>query len=64
MAWETARPATFFIARIGDEGEALRDADRFSHVAAWEFNGVGETPIFHKEPLVFETVALTQRSYK
>ena len=47
-----------------DEGEALRDDDRFSHVAAWEFNGVGETPIFHKEPLVFENVALTQRSYK
>ena len=46
------------------DGEALRDDDRFAHVAAWEFNGVGETPTLHKEPLVFENVSLSQRSYK
>jgi len=33
-------------------------------VAAWEFNGVGKAPTLHKEPLVFEYVALAQRSYK
>jgi succinate dehydrogenase / fumarate reductase flavoprotein subunit len=33
-------------------------------VSAWEFNGVGNQPHLHKEPLVFENVHLTQRSYK
>ena len=46
------------------DGEALRDDDRFAHVAAWEFNGVGDPPTLHKEPLVFENVSLSQRSYK
>ena len=47
-----------------DENEALRDDDNFSHVAAWEHTGVGNEPNFHKEPLVFENVKLSQRSYK
>jgi succinate dehydrogenase / fumarate reductase flavoprotein subunit len=46
------------------EGEALRDDDRFAYVAAWEFAGVGRPPAMHKEPLVFEEVHPTQRSYK
>ncbi len=46
------------------EGEALRDDANFSYVAAWEFTGVGREPILHKEPLVFEEVHPTQRSYK
>ncbi len=46
------------------EGEAQRDDERFSHVAAWEFTGVGREPVLHHEPLVFETVHPTQRSYK
>jgi succinate dehydrogenase / fumarate reductase flavoprotein subunit len=46
------------------EGEALRDDQHFAHVAAWEFQGVGKKPILHKEPLSFENVHLTQRSYK
>jgi succinate dehydrogenase / fumarate reductase flavoprotein subunit len=33
-------------------------------VAAWEFDGLDKAPKFHKEPLVFENVKLTQRSYK
>jgi succinate dehydrogenase / fumarate reductase flavoprotein subunit len=33
-------------------------------VAAWEFAGDGNAPILHKEPLVFENVALATRSYK
>jgi succinate dehydrogenase / fumarate reductase flavoprotein subunit len=46
------------------EGEALRDDEHFSYVAAWEFKGVGQTPELHKEPLEFEEVHPTQRSYK
>jgi succinate dehydrogenase / fumarate reductase flavoprotein subunit len=46
------------------EGEAQRNDDKFAYVAAWEFTGVGKTPILHKEPLTFEYVHLAQRSYK
>jgi succinate dehydrogenase / fumarate reductase flavoprotein subunit len=46
------------------DGEALRDDANFSYVAAWEFNGVGQSPTLHKEPLEFEEVHPTQRSYK
>ncbi len=46
------------------EGEAQRDDAHFSHVSAWEFQGVGKTPTLHKEPLVFEEVHPSQRSYK
>jgi len=47
-----------------EEGEARRDDDKFCHASAWEFKGVGETPVEHREPLTFEHVKLTQRSYK
>jgi succinate dehydrogenase / fumarate reductase flavoprotein subunit len=46
------------------EGEAKRDDERFSYVAAWEWKGEGEKPALHKEPLEFNEVKLTQRSYK
>jgi succinate dehydrogenase / fumarate reductase, flavoprotein subunit len=46
------------------DGEALRDDDRYAYVAAWEFHGVGKPPTLHKEPLTFEYVKPTQRSYK
>ncbi len=46
------------------DGEALRDDARFSYAAAWEFKGIGAAPTLHKEPLVFEEVHPTQRSYK
>jgi succinate dehydrogenase / fumarate reductase flavoprotein subunit len=48
------------------EGEALRDDENFAAVFAWEFQGNGEiaTPKLNREPLHFETVHLTQRSYK
>src|SRR4029453_1850168 len=46
------------------EGEALRDDDRFTHVAAWEWTGAGNAPALRKEPLAFEYVHLAQRSYK
>jgi succinate dehydrogenase / fumarate reductase, flavoprotein subunit len=48
------------------EGEALRDDDNFAAVFAWEFQGNGQIapPKLHREPLHFDTVHLTQRSYK
>jgi succinate dehydrogenase / fumarate reductase flavoprotein subunit len=46
------------------EGEALRDDKNFSFVSAWEWNGVGKAPALHKEPLEFEHVKPSQRSYK
>jgi len=46
------------------DGEALRRDDKFAYVAAWEYGGEGKPPVLHKEPLVFENVALSQRSYK
>ena len=47
-----------------EDGEALRDDESFAHVSAWEFAGDGAPPVLHKEPLEFEYVHLTQRSYK
>ena len=47
-----------------EENEAMRDDENFCHVAAWEYTGDDKEPGFHKEPLVFENVQLTQRSYK
>jgi succinate dehydrogenase / fumarate reductase flavoprotein subunit len=46
------------------DGEAQRNDANFSYVAAWEFTGVGRRPTLHKEPLVFENVKPSQRSYK
>jgi len=46
------------------EGEALRNDEKFCHVAAWEYAGEGKTPIRNVEPLAFENVHLSQRSYK
>ena len=48
------------------DGEALRDDENFADVFAWEYQGNGSTapPKLHREPLHFETVELTQRSYK
>ena len=46
------------------DGEARRDDEQFCYAAAWEFHGVGERPTLHKEPLAFEYVKPTQRSYK
>ncbi len=47
-----------------DDGEALRNDDDFCNVAAWEWSGNPSEPVKHVEPLEFEYVKLTQRSYK
>ena len=46
------------------EGEAARNDESYSYAAAWEFQGVGQPPVLHKEPLTFEYVHPSQRSYK
>ncbi len=46
------------------DGEAARDDQHYSYVAAWGFRGVGNAPELHKEPLNFEYVHPAQRSYK
>jgi succinate dehydrogenase / fumarate reductase flavoprotein subunit len=46
------------------DGEALRDDAHFSYAAAWEYAGEGKAPVLNKEPLTFETVQPSQRSYK
>jgi len=46
------------------DGEALRDDQRFTYAAAWEYAGEGRAPVLHREPLVYETVQLATRSYK
>jgi succinate dehydrogenase / fumarate reductase flavoprotein subunit len=46
------------------EGEALRQDEKFTYVAAWAYGGESGQPVLHKEPLVFEEVQLATRSYK
>jgi succinate dehydrogenase / fumarate reductase flavoprotein subunit len=46
------------------DGEALRDDENFAYVAVWEYAGEGRNPVLHKEPLIFENVKMSQRSYK
>ena len=46
------------------EGEARRDDENFTHVTVWEYAGADTAPREHREPLEFENVAPTQRSYK
>jgi succinate dehydrogenase / fumarate reductase flavoprotein subunit len=46
------------------DGEAKRDDEHFQHVAAWQFNGEATKPTRHVEPLAFESVKPSVRSYK
>ena len=46
------------------DGEAQRDDEHYAFVAAYEFQGVDNEPILHKEELKFENVELKQRNYK
>ena len=47
-----------------EEGEALRDDANFTFVSAWQYQGENQPELLNKEPLEFENVKLTQRSYK
>jgi succinate dehydrogenase / fumarate reductase flavoprotein subunit len=46
------------------EGEAARDDEHYAYAAAWSFQGTGQAPALYKEPLTFEYVHPSQRSYK
>jgi succinate dehydrogenase / fumarate reductase flavoprotein subunit len=46
------------------DGETMRDDSNFAYVAAWEHQGAGKAPVLHKEPLVYEEVHMSTRSYK
>jgi succinate dehydrogenase / fumarate reductase flavoprotein subunit len=54
----------FNVACQTEDHEALRNDEECAYVAAWQYQGVDKPPTMHKESLVFENVALTQRSYK
>lgn len=47
-----------------EEGEAKRDDANFAYVAAWEYKGVDNEPVLHKEELKFEAIELVTRNYK
>jgi succinate dehydrogenase / fumarate reductase, flavoprotein subunit len=47
-----------------EDGEAKRNDDEFTYVSVWEYSGEGKEPVLHREPLVFESIKLSQRSYK
>ncbi|HVH40483.1 MAG TPA: fumarate reductase/succinate dehydrogenase flavoprotein subunit [Gemmatimonadaceae bacterium] len=47
-----------------EDGEAKRNDEQFAYVAAWEYAGEGKPPVLNKEPLAFENVHLSTRSYK
>jgi succinate dehydrogenase / fumarate reductase flavoprotein subunit len=47
-----------------DAGEAKRDDDHYAHAAVWEWQGDGQLPARHTEPLVYEETQLSTRSYK
>ncbi len=51
-------------AYLTEDNEPLRDDKNFAVVAAWKYTGYGNEPEYYEEPLIFENVALTQRSYK
>ncbi len=46
------------------DGECKRDDEKFGHVAAWEFQGAGKTPLRNIEPLNYEAVKMSVRNYK
>jgi len=56
--------AHFRIEHQMPDGEAKRNDEKYSYVSAWEYTGVDKSPVLHKEPLEFEEVHLSVRSYK
>ena len=47
-----------------EDGEAKRNDEEYSHVSVWEFQGDEKPPKLQLEPLTFETVQPSTRSYK
>ena len=49
---------------IVNPGDVKRRDDEFAFVAAWEYAGAGRVPVLNKEPLIYEEVKMSTRSYK
>jgi succinate dehydrogenase / fumarate reductase flavoprotein subunit len=69
MAWDAldrdeSAGAHYRVEHTTDEGEAKRNDAEYSYVSVWEHEGVGKKPTLNKEPLEFEYVTPSQRSYK
>lgn len=64
LARDESCGAHFREEHVHADGEAKRNDEDYRYVAAWEFQGVGEAPRLHKEPLEFKDVPLKTRSYK
>ena len=64
LARDESCGAHYRVEHTTEDGEARRDDENFAHAAVWEFKGVGEAPVLHKEDLTFENVQLSTRSYK
>ncbi|MEB3331568.1 MAG: fumarate reductase/succinate dehydrogenase flavoprotein subunit [Synechococcaceae cyanobacterium] len=64
LAREESCGAHFREEHQSSEGEALRDDERFAHIAAWEHRNGGEKPIRHAEPLPFKEVQPSRRDYR
>jgi len=47
-----------------EDGEAVRDDERFANVTVWEYPGEGGTPRSYSEQLTFDTLKPVTRSYK
>lgn len=47
-----------------EDGEAKRNDDEYTYVAAWEYKGANQPAALNKEPLNFEEVKPAVRSYK
>ena len=64
--WSATKPAAATSAKSIrlPKARRARDDEHYSYAAAWEFQGVGQPPALHKEPLTFEYVHPSQRSYK
>jgi succinate dehydrogenase / fumarate reductase flavoprotein subunit len=64
LARDESCGAHFRVEHQTSEGEAARDDERFFNVSAWEFNGIGQEPILHVEPLAMQNVKLAVRNYQ
>ena len=53
-----------FRTEFQDAGEAKRDDAHYAHAAVWQWQGEGQLPARHVEPLVYEETQLSTRSYK
>ena len=47
-----------------EDGEALRNDEKFMYVSAWEYKGSDKEPVLNKEPLAYENIKVAQRNYK